>query len=332
MGLPDYRVYDVLVSTPSPNASMARGIRTNGSTSSSDLYAGAGSGIFEFTGAGLGIIAGTVTDARTGLGITGATLSTSTGGIALAWNGNYVMQPPAGICLVSANVEGYMGASTRNVNVRAGEEATVDFTLTPMPNTFSIKRFKTDPRGPIAVGTQATFTAEAESAGGTTLYYRFWVASNYGTPNYGNWQMIQDYSTNNTCTWKPKEEGNYVVVAWITDDTTSGKLHQAGIAVSTTQASTNPVQIAELESDISYPLSTGTQITLASDATGGNGTIEYQFWVTDGTNWRSIQEYSSDKTCTWTPSEAGCYIIVVWASDTGSTQSPPIAGWTCTVD
>jgi len=121
-------------------------------------------------------------------------------------------------------------------------------------------------------------------------------------------------------------------VAWVTDDATSGKFHQVGIALSTTQASSSPVQITEFESDISYPVNTGDQITLSADATGGNGTIKYQFWVTDGTNWESIQAYSITNTCTWTAGEAGCYIVVVWASDTEATQSPPIAGWTCMVE
>jgi len=121
---------------------------------------------------------------------------------------------------------------------------------------------------------QITFTAQGDSG---TLYYRYCQASAYQTQNYGNWQMIQDYSTTNTCTWTPQAEGNYVVVAWVTDDTTSGKFHQVGIAVSTTQASSSPVQMTELESDISYPVNTGDQISLTADATGGSGTIKYQF-------------------------------------------------------
>jgi len=283
-GLSDYDLFDILVSAAAPTTSKIKRVRENDLLPSSKLYTGSGSGMLEFTGSGVGIITGMVTESKTNLALTGATLSTDTGGVALSLDGHYIMVLPAGICLVKAKAEGYLGKARRNVAVTAGGEATVNLTLTPMPTTFSIKKFETDSTGPVPVGTQVTFSAEAEASGSTTLYYRFYVASGYGTSNYGNWQMIRDYSQTNTCTWTPQAEGNYVVVAWVTDDTTSGKFHQVGIAVSTSQASSSPVQITELESDISYPVNTGGQISLTADATGGSGTIQYQFWVTDGTN------------------------------------------------
>jgi len=332
VGLSGYHLFDVLVPASNANASLERTIRASESTSSSDLYAGSGSGILEFTGAGLGIITGMVTDAKTGLGITGATIFTNTGGVSLSLDGYYVLLVPTGICQVKAKADGCLGKKELNVDVTLEGERTVDFRLSPLPATLSIKKFDTDATGPVPVGTRVTFTAEAESLGGATLYYRFLASPGYGSPNYPSWRVIQEYSTDNTCTFTPDAEGTYIIVAWVTDDATSGKFQQVGIALSTTQASSSPVQIMELESDISYPLNAGDQITLAADATGGSGARKYQFWVTDGTNWQTIQRYSATKTCTWTANEAGCYIIVVWASDTEATQSPPLAGWTCVVE
>jgi hypothetical protein len=331
LGLSDYFLYDILVSSSAPSTSKIRRIYEDDLLPSSELYTGSGSGMLEFTGSGIGIIAGMVTDSKTSLGLTGAMLSTDTGGVALSLDGHYIMVLPAGICLVKATAVGCLGKAERNVAVTAGGEATVNLTLTPMPTTFSIKKFETDATGPVSVGTPVTFTAEAE---GATLYYKFWYRAEYGTEAYNTnpWNVIQDYSTANTCTWTPQAEGDYVVVAWVTDDTTSGKFHQVGIAVSTTQASSSPVQITELQSDISYPVNTGDQITLTADATGGSGTVKYQFWVTDGTNWNRIQVYSTTNTCTWTASGPGCYIVVVWASDAEATQQPPLAGWTCMVE
>jgi len=331
LGLSDYELYDILVPPPSSTSLEIRKLSENETIPSSNVYAGSGSGMLEFTGSGIGVVAGMVTNIKTRLGITGASLSTASGGAALSLTGNYVMIVPAGVCQVSAKAEGCLGTSKRNVSVTSGDDTTVDLALTPLPSNISIKKFETNATGPVPVGSQVTFTAEAEASGSTTLYYRFYVASGYATPNYGNWQMIQDFSTTNTCSWTPQAEGNYVIVVWVTDDPTSGVSHQVGIAVSTTSASSSPVQITELQSNISYPLNTGTSVTLTADATGGSGTMRYQFWVTDGTNWNSLQAYSTNNTCTWTPSEAGCYIIVVWASDTEATQSPPLAGWTCTV-
>jgi hypothetical protein len=78
------------------------------------------------------MITGTVTDAITGLGITGATISTDTGGIALSLSGHYVMNTPAGQCTVTASMNGYQSSSITKVLVTSGEETTVNFILTPL--------------------------------------------------------------------------------------------------------------------------------------------------------------------------------------------------------
>ena len=113
-----------------------------------------------------------------------------------------------------------------------------------------------------------------------------------------------------------------MIVAWVTDDPTSGIFHQVGMSVNTANASSTPIQIKELSSSINHPAYAGTPLTFTAEANGGAGTMKYQFWVTDGTQWQSIQSYSTNNTCTWTPTEAGCYIIVVWASDTRGCPEP----------
>jgi len=134
LGLSDYDLLDILTSGSGVSASKTGRVSRNES-SSSELYAGSGSGMMEFTGSGLGIITGTVTDAVTGMGITGATLSTDTGGIALSLTGHYVMNLPAGLCTVSASMEGYQPSSASGIVVTSGEETTVDFALDLGPVT-----------------------------------------------------------------------------------------------------------------------------------------------------------------------------------------------------
>ncbi len=133
LGLSDFWIYNLLISGSNPFTSKLKLINGYKSVlSSTTIYAGSGSGILEFTGSGLGVITGTVTDAMTGLGITGATISTDTGGVALSLSGHYVMNTPAGQCTVTASMNGYQSSSIPGVLVMSGEDTTVNFILTPL--------------------------------------------------------------------------------------------------------------------------------------------------------------------------------------------------------
>jgi len=62
------------------------------------------------------------------------------------------------------------------------------------------------------------FTTQATSAGGEILYYKYWIVPDYCSPNFDTTAEMRDYSTDNTFTWTPTEEGNYVVTVWVTDE------------------------------------------------------------------------------------------------------------------
>jgi len=71
---------------------------------------------------------------------------------------------------------------------------------------------------PASPGVPIVFTTQATSAGGETLYYKYWIVPDYCSPTYDTTTEMRDYSTDPTFTWTPTEEGNYVVTVWVTDE------------------------------------------------------------------------------------------------------------------
>jgi hypothetical protein len=57
---------------------------------------------------------------------------------------------------------------------------------------------------------------------GSGLSYRFWVNNNSpcSSPNNPSWEMLQDWSSRNVCTWVPPTDGMYTLVVWTADDPT----------------------------------------------------------------------------------------------------------------
>jgi photosystem II stability/assembly factor-like uncharacterized protein len=136
LGLSEYWIYNLLlgVTTTSPSLRKSEVVRVT--TGSSDLFAGSGSGMLEFTGSGLGAIAGTVSGSGSGIGLTSATLSTDTGGIALSLAGYYLMVATAGQCTVNASLDGYQSAARTGVVVPSGGQVTVDLNLMPLEKLY----------------------------------------------------------------------------------------------------------------------------------------------------------------------------------------------------
>ena len=197
---------------------------------------------------------------------------------------------------------------------------------TVLPENVHPTGTSSDLTGIPQVNTPITLTVSAQGTG--TISYRFYVGSQYGAP----WTEVQPWSINNSYTYTPTSEGNYVFVAHITDDPASGSFHQAGFSFATSGHSEAGVVIYNLSTNIGFPHTAGTPINLAAQAYG-TGTIYYKFWYKDDTGWHVLQEWSENNSANWTPTQAGTYIIVVWANTTADDNIPnrPIAGFTFTV-
>ena len=83
-----------------------------------------------------------------------------------------------------------------------------------------------------------------------------------------------------------------------------------------------PITAVSLSVTPKSPVTVGTPVTLSAVATGGN-VPEYKFYAlypVGGVNQTVlIQDYALSSTCTWTPTLAGTYTIVVCAREHGST-------------
>lgn len=135
LGLPEYWLYDVLAGSPSATKAPSHH-RVRSSAPSSFLYAGSGSGLLEYTGAGIGTISGLVSDARSGNGIHGVSLATDNGGVALSLVGAYVMVVPAGRCTLRGAKTGYEPCVLPEVLVTSGAECQADVTMRPLGRLY----------------------------------------------------------------------------------------------------------------------------------------------------------------------------------------------------
>jgi len=201
------------------------------------------------------------------------------------------------------------------------------------PAPLNVSGISTDLTGPPAAETlvEIAFTTQGETGG--TLYYRYYQASGYQTQNYGNWQELRNWSTDNSLTWFSFRDDHYIIVLHVTDDTTSENYHQAGLTIETSGNSANPIQIIDFTTDIDYPQSSGTAISFDTTATGGSGPLNYRYYYRKGVRgqWIEIQVYSTDNSCTWTPTEDGLYVVVVHVTDDISGSVFSTAGMTCTI-
>ena len=83
-----------------------------------------------------------------------------------------------------------------------------------------------------------------------------------------------------------------------------------------------PISAVSLSVTPNSPVLVGTQLTLSAAVTGGN-VPQYEFYAlypVNGVNQQvMIQPYALSNTCTWTPTLAATYTIVVCARENGST-------------
>ena len=78
----------------------------------------------------------------------------------------------------------------------------------------------TDATDTIQVNQTVTFTATATHPTGGTIFYRFNLVPDYGTDSYDpftNWEMLQDFSTANSCSTTFTQPGSYVVVVYASE-------------------------------------------------------------------------------------------------------------------
>ena len=160
------------------------------------------------------------------------------------------------------------------------------------------------------VGSAITWTATATGGSGTLQYY--FIVYKDGTK-----VKTRAYSTANTFTYTPTEAGVYKARVYV-KDTAESKVTKLSKAVTVTGESTIPV-ISSIKAN-KTTASTGESITWTATASGGLGTLKYYFIIyKDGTKVKT-RAYSTARTFTYTPTEAGSFKARVYVKDADGTK------------
>ena len=181
--------------------------------------------------------------------------------------------------------------------------------VSPLTSTY----LTMNPANAAPAGTPVTLAAN--SVGGANVQYQFWVYNPAATPT---WSQLQGYTSASTYLWTPQVPGSYVISA-TAQDVVSGIQKNVMLSYSVTIA---PLTSVSATATPASPQAVNTPITFTATAVGGLN-IQYQYWIYNANAspaWSQLQGYSSQNTCTWTPTTAGSYVISVTAQD-GNTNA-----------
>jgi len=187
---------------------------------------------------------------------------------------------------------------------------------TPPPAPVASVALTSNLATPQNTGTAITFFT-AGAGGEAPHQFKFLVQ-----PAGGAAQMVQNWSTATTYTWKPETAGTYTVIVWARSAgvTVDAAQASAQIAYAVNPAPIAPVTSATLTPNMASPQGTGTSITFAAAASGGVGPQQYKFLLqSTGGAAQIVQNWGTATTYTWTPAATGDYIVTVWARSAGAT-------------
>jgi Divergent InlB B-repeat domain len=178
------------------------------------------------------------------------------------------------------------------------------------------------PAPPIAVETTVTLTATAMATGAAE--YEFWRLDG------GTWRIVQPYGPSASYSWTPSfaDTGSHVIQVWARAvGSVAG--YEAWASTDWFEVVTPHVTSVTVLADTQFPASARTPITWTAHATGSTSATTYAFWIYKvGTGWSLMRDYAADPVFTWSPADAGTYVLQVWAGDAGSTSSYDV--WTGT--
>ena len=176
---------------------------------------------------GTGTISGIVTNATTGNGIGGATVTATPGNYSTTTTSSNPFEPPenigsytlsdipAGTYTVSVSATGYETKTETGVVVTEDSTTTLDFALTPSSGGTEKKIQVTLSPANGTVNEAVTITAIGPES---NLYYKFaYTTNSYCTSPDKGW-VVGNWTTNNTFTWTPTSSGEYILVVWFNDE------------------------------------------------------------------------------------------------------------------
>jgi hypothetical protein len=221
------------------------------------------------------------------------------------------------------------GTFTLEVRVRRTGATVPEDTLTgsqfqianSMPASVTIESSS----GPtVGTGSPVTWTAKATGGPGP-LQYKFWL---YEVAKDA-WTVLRDWNAANSVSWTPGQVdgGQYNVQVWVRRQGSTAA--QEAWAASTITVTPTVPAIFSFSSSLGTSATVGTPVIFTAKPAGGQGPLEYQFWLQNKATsvWTKLQEYSWDNTFAWVPlvGDVGQYALQVWVRRSGSTASQE--GW-----
>ncbi|MBU5480124.1 leucine-rich repeat protein [Blautia sp. MSJ-19] len=159
---------------------------------------------------------------------------------------------------------------------------------------------------------------------GTSVYagdsVTIWGAGTGGTGSYqykfllldeasGKWFKIKDYGTQRNVTWTPGASGKKTLYVDIKDG--SGKVCRKATGV-TVYSKVNATFVSSAGSSCTK----GSKVALTAQGSGGAGGYQYKFLICDAKgNWYKIQDFSSNRSITWTATTTGTKTLYVDVKD-----------------
>jgi len=160
--------------------------------------------------------------------------------------------------------------------------------------------------------TVSTITSGEGEAGTSGPYFRYYVNENsYCTQNPANWVLIQDWTTSPSAVWTPTANGRKTLMVWVTEDVASNPPKMIGTSY----------EVGSADGIDSNSLSLGSadgvvNTTISINVNGARPNLSYKFWVkSNSADWQTIQEWSANNVCIWTPTISGLHKLVVWTTD-----------------
>ena len=160
----------------------------------------------------------------------------------------------------------------------------------------------------IPKGTPVLFTATSTLTG--PVLYSFWRYDAKGTV------LVKDWSNDNTLSWKPARVGNYSIEVRMKTAQAGSFEEKTSVAASVTDPTDKiaaGVSITINGAELNANAQARAPITIKASATSANTeNLLYKFRVSDvymGAT--TLQGYSVNQNCIWTPRKPGIYTISV---------------------
>ncbi len=136
---------------------------------------------------------------------------------------------------------------------------------------------------------------------GSNLTYKFIVGID------GTWKNIKDFSSDNTATWVPSEDGRYIIMVQAKEEGSTKPFdYVSRLEYIIGKTEMKLIQNIYVEKSI---LNVGEKLIISAEA---NKTPSmFRFWIKEEENWQLIKDYSADNILKWSVKKPGKQEVMI---------------------